>query len=180
VTSLASWVTRENVNDLISTAGLTGEIDLLSVDVDGVDYWLWDAVDVVSPRVVICEYNSYFGPHAAVTVPYTPDFDRKDRADVTYYGVSLAGAVALGRRKGYRLVAVEPTGVNAYFVRDDLAPDLPGFEAHEIFRRQVRHQARILKGKFDMTRFVPENGYPLVEVTEEPSEKPVFWRPEAA
>lgn len=166
VTALQTWITRENVNQLIKDHGYSGEIDLLSIDVDGMDFWLWDAITACSPRLVIVEYNSYFGPTIPVTVPYEPDFNRKNR-DTRYYGASLAALVALSRRKGYRLVAVEPTGVNAFFLRDDLAPSLPGFEAEQVFRRQPRHELAIVKGKFDMGRFVPEEGLPLRTVSDD-------------
>ena len=166
VTALQTWITRENVNGLIEENGYSGEVDVLSIDVDGMDFWLWDAIEAASPRLVIVEYNSYYGPEVSVTVPYNSDFNRKER-DTRYYGASLAALVALGRRKGYRLVAVEPTGVNAFFVRNDLGPDLPGFEADQLFRRQPRHQAAITKGKFDMERFVAENGLPLSAVSAE-------------
>jgi len=69
-----SWVTAENVNDLIASHGFSGEIDLLSLDVDGVDYWIWKAITVVQPRVVVLEYNGVWKAEHAVTVPYDPKF----------------------------------------------------------------------------------------------------------
>jgi hypothetical protein len=176
----SGWITRENVNDIVREYGLEGEIDLLSIDIDGMDYWIWEALSACSPRIVIVEYNSLFGAEAAVTVPYSSDFNRKD-LETRYFGVSLAGLTLLARRKGYRLVAVEPTGVNGYFVRDDVAGDLPGFESAEIFRMQSRHQAAIQKGHFDMAGFTPENGRPLLDLSVEQSEAdPVYWCPGAA
>ncbi len=179
VVSLSMWMSRENVNDIVRQHGLDGEIDLLSIDVDGVDYWMWEAVTVTSPRLVIIEYNSFFGPHLTVTVPYHPKFNRKQR-DVHYYGASLGALVLLGKKKGYRLVAVEPAGVNAYFVRDDLAPDLPGFEAHHVFRRFSDYQDQISKGDFDLTKFTPENDMPLIDVGVESGNEPTIWIPPGA
>jgi hypothetical protein len=123
-------VTRENVNDLIVSHGLAGEIDLLSIDIDGVDYWVWEQLTVCRPRVVIVEYNPFLGADRSVTVPYEPAFNRH-RFDVprsAYYGASLPALAKLGARKGYRLVLVEPRGVNAFFVREDIAGDVPALQ----------------------------------------------------
>jgi hypothetical protein len=68
-----AWITAENVDSLIGGNGFRGEIDLLSLDIDGVDYWLWNAIEVVSPRVVIAEVQTIWGSERSVTVPY-PDF----------------------------------------------------------------------------------------------------------
>lgn len=168
VTALATWITRDNVDVLVRAHGFDGEIDLLSIDLDGNDYWIWEALTACSPRVVIIEYNSFFGPERAVTVPYSESFDRHER-DRRYYGVSLAGAVALAERKGYRLVAVEPAGVNAYFLRNDVTPEIPGFRADQLYRPQTKHHAEMLERGFDaFETFTPENGLPLVDVSEAP------------
>jgi hypothetical protein len=119
-----SWITAENVNEQISCHGFTGEIDLLSLDVDGNDYWIWKAIGCVRPRVVVLEYNAWWGPHRAVTVPYDPEF-RLDFSRIPFYcGASLAAFVALGRDKGYRLVGCARSRINAFFVRADLGTDL--------------------------------------------------------
>ncbi len=121
VTFNARWITRENINDLLKDAGYTGEIDLLSIDIDGNDYWVWEAIEVVTPRVVVIEYNALFGPSRAVTLPYDPAFNRFTRHPRgLIYGASLAALAKLGRRKGYGLVGCESRGVNAFFVRDDV------------------------------------------------------------
>ena len=116
----ASWITRETVNDLLRQHGFTGEIDLLDIDVDGIDYWLWEAVEAVNPRVVVVEFNANFGFERAVTVPYAAAFERHQSGERRYYGASLQAFEHLGARRGYRLVAIEPRGVNAFFVRNDI------------------------------------------------------------
>jgi len=118
-----AWVTRENVNDLVRQHGFTGAIDLLSIDLDGNDYWIWQALDAIQPRVVVVEYNGVIGPDRAVTIPYDPQF-RLDFSRTPYYcGASLAALVKLGREKGYRFVGSERLQFNAFFVREDLAGD---------------------------------------------------------
>jgi hypothetical protein len=132
---ISAWVTRENVNELVANTKITGEIDLLSIDVDGIDYWLWESLEIVRPRIVILEFNHLWGPEAAVSVPYRADF----KADFTEYGSDYAGAslaafVKLGRRKGYRLVGANRIATNALFVRNDLPhPWLPEVEAGTVF-----------------------------------------------
>jgi hypothetical protein len=121
--AVEAFVTRDNINGLIRGEGLSGDIGLLSIDVDGMDYWIWEALDAVSPAIVVAEYNHRFGPHRAVTVPYDDHFDRR-AADpsLVYYGASLAALRGLGQRKGYALVGCESHGLNAFFVRRDLLP----------------------------------------------------------
>ena len=98
------------------------EIDLLSIDVDGVDYWLWKALTSLRSRLVVIEYNSFWGAQRAVTVPYEPDFDRFRKHPSGYYhGASLAALYRLAQEKGYILAGCDSEGLNAFFVRRDLA-----------------------------------------------------------
>jgi hypothetical protein len=125
-------LTRDNINSIFTDAGFVGDIGLLSIDVDGVDYWLLDAITVVSPRILIIEYNSTFGPQEAITVPYDAGF-RADTAHFSrvYFGASLAAVVDLAVSRGYRFVGCESHGANAFFVRDDVAGELPSRTAGE-------------------------------------------------
>lgn len=116
-------VTRENVNQLIEQTGLSGEIGLLSVDIDGNDYWVWDALTIVQPQVVIIETHNEFGLENIV-VPYDPDYSFPGKHPV-YHGASPKAMVALGRKKGYRLVGANELGFNFIFVRDGLVEELP-------------------------------------------------------
>ena len=116
-----AFITAENINELISKNGLIGEIGILSVDIDGNDYWVWKAIDVVNPAIVICEYNYRFGKDKAVTIPYDPSFVReKAHYSNIYYGASIQALVQLGNEKGYSLVAGNRNGNNVFFVRNDL------------------------------------------------------------
>jgi hypothetical protein len=140
-----AWVTRDSINQLLRDHGFVGEIDLLSLDLDGVDYWIWEAIDCVTPRVVVVEYQDIWGPEATVTVPYRDDF----RAEFgpygpEYCGASLSAFVKLGRQKGYRLIGCERYGFNAFFVRRGIAEDLlPEITPAECFRHpKVEHGMR--------------------------------------
>ncbi len=115
---LHRFLTRENIVTSFEEACVPKEFDLLSIDVDGNDYWMWDGLRKhYSPRVVVIEYNATFGPRQAWIMPYDPEF----RHDATaYFGASLEAFVRLGKELGYRLVGSDSTGTNAFFVRDDL------------------------------------------------------------
>lgn len=109
---------RENVNQLISDAGFTGEVGLLSIDIDGNDYWIWEALTVVSPQVVIIETHNEFGLNNIV-VPYDPDYAFPGKHPV-YHGASPVAMNKLAQKKGYRLVGANEMGFNFIFVRNDL------------------------------------------------------------
>ena len=111
--AVQAFVTAENIDGLLAEHGVTGEIGLLSIDVDGVDYWIWRAIDAVSPAIVVMEYNHRFGPDDAVTVPYDSSFDRRAaHHSIVYFGASLAALVALGRREGYAFVGCGSAGLS--------------------------------------------------------------------
>lgn len=114
-----AWITAENANTLIEENGIRGEVDLLSLDLDGVDYWIWNAIAVIQPRVVVLEYNNLWKAEDAVTVPYRAEFAAEFGPDgPEYAGASLAAFQKLGLAKGYRLVGIDPSGVNAFFLRN--------------------------------------------------------------
>ena len=132
VTAVKHRVSREDVNPALANYGFGGEIDFLSIDIDGNDYWIWEALTVCSPRVVALEYNWLFGPERAVTIPYDPQFRLDQAATRAYRGASLAALTHLSMRKGYRLVASER--INAFFIRNDVAPDLPAIAVGRGYR----------------------------------------------
>ena len=118
-----AFIDKENINSLLADNGISGEIGLLSIDIDGNDYWVWEAINCVSPAIVIIEYNSRFGKDRALTIPYNPTFVRcKAHYSNLYAGASLKALVNLGQAKGYCFVGCNSAGNNAFFVRSDLKP----------------------------------------------------------
>lgn len=107
-------VTAETIDALL---GPEGDVDLLSIDIDYNDYWVWRALSDIRPRVVVIEYNAALKPPLSLTVPYDPD---RSWTGTGHFGASLCALEALGREKGYSLVGCCFSGVNAFFVRDDL------------------------------------------------------------
>ena len=133
VRPVTAAVEPENVNDLLREHGFDRELGLLCIDVDGSDYWIWEALEA-EPALVVVEYNSVFGPSRAVTIPYEPGFDRtRAHHSNLYFGASLRALVLLGERKGYRLVGSNSAGNNAYFVRRDYAGGLPAATVDEAY-----------------------------------------------
>ncbi len=140
VTIVEAMVTPDNVNALLQQHGYGGEVDLLSIDVDSSDYWILEAIDVSTARVLVLEYNAHFGPTHAVTLPKERP-EGKRPLPHEYFGASLAALEKVARRKGYRLVLCEPSGVNAFFVRDDIANGPHGLSPDQAYR-PFRHRLR--------------------------------------
>ncbi len=114
------FVTAENIDALLSRYAIPEQFDLLSIDIDGNDYWVWKALTRHQPRVVVIEYNIFFGVGVSKTVPYhaTRVWDHS-----TYCGASLAALEKLGREKGYTLVHTDSYAPNAFFILDRELPD---------------------------------------------------------
>jgi len=137
------WVDRESVNTILTEENFTGEIDLFILDMDGIDYWIWDAITEISPRVVVVEVQPHFNDRS-VTVPYDPNFKaeliqlaeksslRETESTalpkrtgsvgdwVTYGGASLMAFNKLAQHRGYRFIGANVIGFNAFFMRDDV------------------------------------------------------------
>ena len=124
-----SFITRGNINRLLASSGFDRDLGILSIDIDGVDYHVFEAITEFNPRIVILEYNAVFGSERKITVPYADDFRRtKSHYSNLYFGASLAALTHLANRKGYTLVGTTSAGVNAFFVRNDLMND--SLESH--------------------------------------------------
>lgn len=139
----ASFITKDNINDIISRNGFVGEIGLLSVDIDGNDYWVWDAINCVRPVIVVSEYNSLFGSKATISTPYQADFYRTSahRSNM-YYGASIAALDHLARKRGYSLVAGNSAGNNVFFVRNDCLNTLRPQSIEEAYVKAAFRESR--------------------------------------
>ncbi len=122
VRTLQAFVTAENVQELFAQAGVPAEPDVLSIDIDGIDYWVWQAITDYRPRIVVAEYNAHLDPDSPLTVPrdHREDWDGTD-----YFGAGLGALRDLAHARGYRLVYTDTTGTNAFFVRADLPGEYP-------------------------------------------------------
>lgn len=111
------FITAENINDLFAKYKVPPEFDLLSIDIDSNDYWVWSALGDYSPRVVVIEYNASIPPTESKTTSYDP---MAQWDGTNYFGASLLALKKVGDSKGYTLVVCDNFGVNAFFVRNDL------------------------------------------------------------
>jgi hypothetical protein len=157
-----SWITRDTVNEVIRENGFEGEIDLLSIDMDGVDYWIWESIEAIEPRVVVVEYQDIIGPEKSLTVPYKDDFNAYDypttRGMPNFCGASLLAFVKLARRRGYRLVGCNRYGYNAFFIKNPVAEkEIPEISIEECFKHP-----KVLWGMKE--RFPLVKDFPWVEV----------------
>lgn len=126
----SAFVSSETINDLLTGAGISGEIGLLSIDIDGNDYWVWEAITAVSPILCICEYNAVFGDVWPVTIPYNREFVRsRPEFHNLYFGASITALQSLAKSKGYQFLGTTSEGINAFFIREDYGRHFDGLIA---------------------------------------------------
>lgn len=139
--AVASFITRDNINDIFAKAGFADRVGILSTDIDGVDYWVLEKIELEAD-IIIVEYNDFFGD-VPVSIPYADDFMRfKVCPHGTYWGASLGAFRYLLERRGYTFVGTNLIGVNAFFVHKDheqtIAQWLEAFVAHRCVMREAR------------------------------------------
>jgi hypothetical protein len=138
-----AFITCENINDLITHNGFAGEIGILSIDIDGNDYWVWNSISVVNPVIVIVEYNSIFGAGNPWSIPYQANFVRNDaHFSNLYYGSSLLSLCDLAEAKGYYFVGCNDAGNNSYFVRRDKIGPLTPLNPRDGYVRSKFRESR--------------------------------------
>ena len=134
-------ITAENINELISKGGLNGEIGLLSVDIDGNDYWVWKSIDVIQPQVVVIETHNEFGMNDII-VPYDPEYFYPGKHP-DYHGASPVAMTKLAKTKGYRLVGSNDLGFNFIYLREDLLTDsVPTVSVASLLKHPSNHEAQ--------------------------------------
>ena len=169
LTARAAFVTAENINGLIADAGFAGPLGLLSIDVDGNDYWIWKAIDAVDAAIVSCEFNAVLGDRHALAIPYNPAFARRAaHTSGLYWGASIAALRQLAEQKGYVFVGTNSAGMNAFFVKRDLAgpvrDKLVEAKAHPSRFRESRDDAGRLTFVGGRARLAAIGDMPVVDV----------------
>lgn len=148
LSTVTAFIDADNINDVIGGAGYRGRIGLLSIDIDGNDYWIWDKISVVDPVIVVMEYNSVFGPDRAVTVPYDPKFYRLNaHYSGLYFGCSLKALEIVARRKGYALVGSNSAGNNAFFVKHERLNGQPALTSKQAYVESRFRESRDRSGR---------------------------------
>ena len=165
-----AFIDRDNIAGLIDARGFGTDIGLLSVDIDGNDYWVLSALGALRPRIVFVEYNAIFGAERAISVPYDPGFQRTvAHSSNLYFGASLAAFAHWGIQNGYSLVGTNSNGVNAFFVREDIRPAaLPALSVAEAFNDANHRQSVDAEGRLTYLsggdRLAAIAGLPVVDV----------------
>jgi hypothetical protein len=142
VSAVRAFLDTTNVRSILGAHFQRDALGVLSVDVDGNDYWLLCALISLQPAVIVVEYNASFGLRP-VSVPYDPTFERHQKhPSGWYHGASMTAFHALGARHGYSLVTVSDSGINLFFVRDELLPPaVARLEPAQAYREnQLRNQ----------------------------------------
>lgn len=142
--------TAENVERLFGEGDVPVEFDLLSIDVDGNDYWVWKAIENYKPRVVVIEYNALYPPGVRWVMRYAPGRVHDGSA---YFGASLKSLEELGREKGYRLVACNFAGVNAFFVREEAKGFFEFYDTRYFYEPQRKWLIDEVRGRRDFADF---------------------------
>lgn len=119
-----AWITKENINNILVENGFEGEIDLLSIDLSGVDYWIWEAIEVIAPRVLVLDYQDILGPNKSLTVPYHETFNGFKTGSTygfpNYSGASLLAFKKLAEKRGFRLVGTNQYNFAAFYIKNPL------------------------------------------------------------
>jgi hypothetical protein len=146
--AMNAFITRENINDLLAKSGFEQDLGILSIDLDGNDYYILQAIDFFRPRILICEYNAIFGVGRNISVLYDEQFNRTEKhSSNLYFGASLGAMTYAAKQKGYSLVGTNIAACNAFFVRDDLVNDrLQILTAEEAFSPSKARESRNKQG----------------------------------
>jgi len=119
--AINEFITKDNINNVIKKFNIPKKIGLLSLDIDGVDYWVLKKLSALDPSIIVCEYNSLFGQKKSVTVPYKSNFIRsKEHYSNLYYGASINAFIDLMKKKNYFLIGTNSAGNNAFFVKKNI------------------------------------------------------------
>lgn len=113
------FITKENINNILGKIKVPNEIGLLSLDIDGNDYWIWEKIKKISPAIFVCEYNAVFGDINEISTPYSKNFNRtKYHYSNLAFGASLPAFIKLSNLKNYKFIGTNSNGVNAFFVKN--------------------------------------------------------------
>ena len=151
IKALCEYITKKNINKILMNNTYMRNIGLLSIDIDGNDYWIWNEITSINPSIVIIEYNSLLGKDKSLVVPYKEDFNRsKEHYSNIYYGASLSALTKLANIKNYALVGCNSAGNNAFFVKKKLLNEkVQEREVDEVFQLRKFRETRNIEKKLD-------------------------------
>ena len=116
-----TFISQNNINTIIKKNNIPRKLGLLSLDIDGVDYWILKKLSVLDPSIIICEYNSLFGQKKAITVPYKNNYIRSnEHFSNLFYGASIRAFINLLKKRNYFFIGTNSAGNNAFFVKQNI------------------------------------------------------------
>jgi hypothetical protein len=153
--AICAFVDKDNIEDLLDRSGFNHDLGILSIDLDGVDYFILSSIARFKPRILICEFNPIFGPTRKVTVPYDKRFQRfKHHYSGLYWGASLSALNDVATSLGYELVGTNSTGHNAFFIRNDLIrPPFHRIDPEQAFDFPTYRDSRDTQGNLSFIDF---------------------------
>ncbi len=153
--AICAFVNKDNIEDLLDHSGFDHDLGILSIDLDGVDYFILSSIAKFKPRILICEFNPIFGPTRKVTVPYDEKFQRfKHHYSGQYWGASLSAINDVATRLGYGLIGTNSAGHNAFFIRDDLMKQpLNRVDPERAFNSPTYRDSRDVRGNISFINF---------------------------
>ncbi|MBL0954466.1 MAG: hypothetical protein IBJ01_06840 [Leptospira sp.] len=147
LTAVNQFINKDNINQIFESNGFTGQIGILSIDIDGNDYWILDSIQSISPIIIILEFNNLFGKEKKVTIPYEEKFYRfNSHFSGLYYGASLPALTDLCAKKGYEFVGTNNICNNAFFVRKDFSSRFQLRSVSEVFMDNPSRESRDKNG----------------------------------
>lgn len=173
LTAVCAFITAENINQLFQQNNVPARVGLLSIDIDGNDYWVWKSIQSIDADIVIAEYNSLFGNELAITIPYQADFSRvQAHYSCLYWGASLPALCQLADEKGYAFMGCNNNANNAYFVKKEMLsyiPNLKPLSPQEGYKESRFRQSRDKNGNLtylsnsDARKLI--SGMPVFDIT---------------
>jgi hypothetical protein len=152
--AVTAFIDRDNINGIFIDHKVPKKVGILSIDIDGNDYWIWESINTIDPIVVICEYNSLFGAMAKVTIPYQSDFVRGRSYPFSYYGASISALNYLAEKKGYSLVASNWAGNNVFFVKNEYLNGMSVISCEQAYRKACFRESKDRNGNLN---FLPHD-----------------------
>ena len=170
LTARSHWIDKENINDIIYRSNISGGIGLLSIDIDGNDYWVWSALTVINPILVVIEWNSVFGARHSVSIPYDATFNRLHaHYSGLYWGASMRALETLGREKGYTMVGTNEIGNNLFFVRSDRLGRIPPVNTKSAYVQSGFRDSRSPEGELTFlageSRYEEIKNLPIIDLS---------------
>lgn len=115
------YINSKNINHVLKKYSFERNVDLFSLDIDGIDYWILEKIKPKNSKIFVIEYNPYFGYEKEVCAPNIEKFDRFEYHYTGFcFGASLKSIVSLMKKKGYTFIGTNRLNCNAFFVQDKL------------------------------------------------------------